>query len=219
MSLPWWNRSPQPTKPLARRKKRQGPGGRNWPRRRRRGSSLLEEETKARAELNRFRDSVVQLGAPAIEDTNLAAAWQALTAWARAQHAERSKRQPDLDATAAGVQHQVTNEESTLIGLLTEHGITEPADPARAAAAVATQRERATNWSPRTLVDRFPLCRIYIRNVNRSLKTHRAHFPQAALFPDAVVIALDVVEYGGPGLFGIQPQVLVDELFLDGGVK
>ena len=108
-------------------------------------SSLIEEETKAWAELNRFRDSVVQLGAPAIEDTNLAAAWQALTVWARAQHAERSKRQPDLDATAAGVQHQVTNEESTLIGLLTEHGITEPADPARTAAAVATQRERATN--------------------------------------------------------------------------
>jgi len=108
-------------------------------------SSLLEEETKARAELNRFRDSVVQLGAPAIEDTDLAAAWQALTAWARAQHAERSKRQPDLDATAAGVQNQVTNEESALIGLLTERGITEPADPARAAAAVATQRERAAN--------------------------------------------------------------------------
>ncbi len=108
-------------------------------------SSLIEEETKARAELNRFRDSVVQLGAPAIEDTDLAAAWQALTTWARAQHAERGKRQPDLDATAAGIQHQATNEESTLIGLLTERGITEPADPARAAAAVATQRERATN--------------------------------------------------------------------------
>ena len=76
-----------------------------------------------------------------------------------------------------------------------------------------------TQWSPRTLVDRFPLCRIYIKNVSRSLKTHRAHFPQAALFPDAVVIALDVVEYRGPGLFGIQPQMLVDELFLDRGVR
>ena len=74
-------------------------------------------------------------------------------------------------------------------------------------------------WSPCTLVDRFPLCRIYIRNVNRLLKAHRAHFPQAALFPDAVVIPLDVVEYRGPGLFGIQPQMLVDELFLDRGVK
>ncbi len=68
-------------------------------------------------------------------------------------------------------------------------------------------------------MDRFPLCRIYIRNVNGSLKTHRAQFPQAALFPDAVVIALDVIEYRGPDLVGIQPQMLVDELFLDRGVK
>ena len=34
----------------------------------------------------------------------------------------------------------------------------------------------AVMWSPRTLVDRFPLCRIYIRNVNRSLKTHQGSF-------------------------------------------
>ena len=61
------------------------------------------------------------------------------------------------------------------------------------------------DWCPCTLVDRFPLCRIYIRNVNRFLKAHRTQFPQAALFPDAVVIPLDVVEYRGPGLFGIQP--------------
>jgi hypothetical protein len=68
-------------------------------------------------------------------------------------------------------------------------------------------------------VDIFPLCHIYIKNVNRSLETHRAHFPQAALFPDTVVIPLDVVEYRGPGLFSIQPQMLVDELFLDRGIK
>ena len=74
-------------------------------------------------------------------------------------------------------------------------------------------------WSPCTLVDRFPLCRIYIRNVNRFLKPQRTHFPQAALFPDAVVIPLDVVEYRGPDLVGIQPQMLVDELLLDRGIK
>ena len=60
-------------------------------------------------------------------------------------------------------------------------------------------------WSPRTLVDRFPLCRICIRNINRFLKTQRTQLPQAALFPDAVVVPLDVVEYRGPGLFGISP--------------
>ena len=78
---------------------------------------------------------------------------------------------------------------------------------------------RFVKWSPRTLVDRFPLCRIGIRNINRFLKTQRTQFPQAALFPDAVVVPLDVVEYRGPGLFGISPQMLVDELFLDRGVK
>ena len=63
----------------------------------------------------------------------------------------------------------------------------------------------APPWSPRTLVDRFPLCRIGIRNINRFLKTQRTQFPQAALFPGAVVVPLDVVEYRGPGLFGISP--------------
>ena len=77
----------------------------------------------------------------------------------------------------------------------------------------------AAVWSPCTLVDRFPLCRICIRNVNKLLKAHRAQFPQTALFPDTVVIPLDVVEYRGPDLFSIQPQMLVDELFLDRGVK
>jgi hypothetical protein len=75
------------------------------------------------------------------------------------------------------------------------------------------------DWSPRTLMDRFPLCRICIRNVNKFLKPHRTQLSQAALFPDAVVIPLDVVEYRGPRLFGIQPQMLVDEFFLDRGVK
>ena len=118
-------------------------------------------------------------------------------------------------------------------GLVSVHGLATFAwdggdEAGRRLAAVQLVRLRAVSqaraaaafgWSPRTLVDRFPLCRIYIRNVSGSLKTHRAHFPQAALFPDAVVIALDVVEYRGPCLFGIQPQVLVDELFLDRGVK
>jgi DNA repair protein SbcC/Rad50 len=106
-------------------------------------SSLGEEEARARAELSRSRDSVVRLGAPAIEDTDLADAWETLTSWARVQHADRSRRQPDLDATATTLERQVTNDESALTALLTEHGIPEVTDPARAAAAVATQHERA----------------------------------------------------------------------------
>ena len=84
-------------------------------------------------------------------------------------------------------------------------GIPEEAEfttkPRQAQAMIA----RAVAWCPCTLADRFPLCRIYIRNVNRFLKTQRTQFPQAALFPDAVVIPLDVVKYRGPGLFSVQP--------------
>ena len=108
-------------------------------------SSLNDEERDARAEFRRSRDSVVRLGAPAIEDTDLATAWETLTAWAQVQHAERSKQQPDLDTTAATSKRQASNEEIALTGLLTEHGITGVADPGRAAAAVATHRERAAN--------------------------------------------------------------------------
>jgi exonuclease SbcC len=108
-------------------------------------SSLGEEERQARAELRSSRDSVVRLGAPAIEDADLAVAWETLTGWARAQHAERSGRQPDLDAAAATLQRQVIDEENTVTRILTEHGITEATDPARAAATVATYQERAKN--------------------------------------------------------------------------
>jgi exonuclease SbcC len=108
-------------------------------------SSLIDEETRARAELNRSRDSLVRLGAPAIADTDLAAAWQTLTGWALVQLAERSERQADLDATLAAVQQRLTNEESALSKLLAEHGITEAAEPTRAPTAVATHRERAAN--------------------------------------------------------------------------
>jgi exonuclease SbcC len=108
-------------------------------------SSLDEDDKQARAELSRSRDSVVRLGAPAIEDTDLAAAWEALTAWAHAQHAERSRHQPDLEAAAAALQHQVTDEERALTELLAQHGITGVTDPTHAGATVATHRERAAN--------------------------------------------------------------------------
>lgn len=108
-------------------------------------SSLTEEEKRARAKLTSTRDSVVQLGAPAVEDTDLATAWATLTSWALAQYTERSRRQPDLDTTAAALQQQAASEERALTGLLADHGITDATEPAHAAAAVATHRERAAN--------------------------------------------------------------------------
>jgi len=109
-----------------------------------RGRSALEgEEQQAWARLRKHRDSVVSLDAPAVEDADLAAGWQALSTWAAAQHAERARRQPDLDAAAARLRQRVRDDTEGLLELLAGRGVTGVADPSRAAAAVATETARA----------------------------------------------------------------------------
>ena len=110
-----------------------------------RRAALAGEERTAWAQLHQSRDSVVSLGAPPVEDAGLAAAWQTLTTWARAQHTDRTQRQPELDANAAALQQRVRGDTEAITGLLAEHDITEVADLARAAAAVAVQTVRAEN--------------------------------------------------------------------------
>ncbi len=46
----------------------------------------------ARSELGRARDPLVRFGAPAIDDTDLAAGWSALVGWARGQAGELARR-------------------------------------------------------------------------------------------------------------------------------
>jgi DNA repair protein SbcC/Rad50 len=106
---------------------------------------LGEEERRARGGLARTRDSVVQMGAPAIDGADLATAWDLLTGWAQAQHAERSQRQSALDTAAVGLEEQVAKQEKALLGLLAEHDVTEIADPAHAAVAVARQEVHAAS--------------------------------------------------------------------------
>ena len=108
-------------------------------------TSLAGAEQKAWAQLRKSRDSVVSLGAPAIEDTGLAAAWQTLTSWARRQHADRTQQQPELDENASALQQRVRGDIAAIIGLLTDHDITDVTDPARAPAAVAAHTIRAEN--------------------------------------------------------------------------
>jgi exonuclease SbcC len=108
-------------------------------------ASLTEEERQASATLASARDSVVGLGAPAIESADLAAAWETFISWAQVEHVERSKRQPDLDTSAAALQRQVADEERAVLELLIAHDITDVTDPARAAAAVARQHAQAEN--------------------------------------------------------------------------
>ena len=108
-------------------------------------SALMGEEQKAWAALRRARDSVVSLGAPPVDEADLAAAWKTLATWAAEHSAERRRQQPELEATASARQQRVTEEIATLTGLLAEHGIPDVSDPARAPAAVTEYRVRAEN--------------------------------------------------------------------------
>ena len=108
-------------------------------------SALFGAERQARADLHSARDSVVPLGAPAVSDSDLAAAWDTLTAWATAGLAERGQRQPELDAAAADLRRRADDASAAIISLLAEHQITAVTDLARAPAAVTEQRVRAEN--------------------------------------------------------------------------
>ena len=108
-------------------------------------TALSVEETAARAGLSSARDSVVALGARAIESADLAAAWQALAGWALAEHEKRTERLPGLDNVAGSALRAVTDAEAALVSLLAGHGVTEAADPARAAAVVEGHRGRAAS--------------------------------------------------------------------------
>jgi DNA repair protein SbcC/Rad50 len=112
--------------------------------------ALAAEEKQAWSRLRAARDSVVALGAPAVEHTDLAQAWATLTSWAAGQHEDRAGRQPGLDENATALRERAAGAVAGLTGLLAEHGVlehgvTDVADPARAAAAVATHRERAVS--------------------------------------------------------------------------
>jgi DNA repair protein SbcC/Rad50 len=115
---------------------------------------LSEEERRAWVRLSAARDSVVQLGAPATTDTELAAAWQALTAWARAKHDELRAILPDLDGAAAALQRALSRARDALAALLAEHEITGVTDLTRCLEAIAARGERAENRLKKVRADR-----------------------------------------------------------------
>ncbi len=88
---------------------------------------------------------MVQFGAPPTAETDLAAAWDTLTRWARARHDERRASLPDLDAEAAALGRSLSGAREALAAMLAEHEITGVADPARCEAAIAKHAERAAN--------------------------------------------------------------------------
>ena len=122
-------------------------------------AALTEEERRAWAGLAAARDSVVPFGAPATTDTDLAAAWDALTTWARARYEERRAGLPDLDATAAAAGRSLMQARDALTAMLAEHEIT-GADPARCEAAIAQHAERAANRLAAVRADRRAAARL-----------------------------------------------------------
>jgi DNA repair protein SbcC/Rad50 len=123
-------------------------------------ASLAGAEQQARARLHESRDSVVWIGAPPVAAAGLAEAWQTLTTWAAAQHADRTRRQPELDGNAAALQQREHDGMEAITGLLAEHRITDVADPTRAPAAVAARTVRAENELKAVRQDRKKAARL-----------------------------------------------------------
>ncbi|HTQ93532.1 MAG TPA: AAA family ATPase, partial [Streptosporangiaceae bacterium] len=122
--------------------------------------ALAADETKAWTGLRRARDSVVSLGAPAVQEGDLAAAWAALATWAGEQHADRGQRLPGLDAAASALRQDITTGTAALLGLLAEHGIAGMTDPARAPGEVARHVARAESALDRVRRDRAEAARL-----------------------------------------------------------
>ncbi len=110
----------------------------------RKRAELEAEEKNAWAAIRRVRDGVIQLSAPGIEGSDLAAAWRALTEWAKGEHEARSGRLASAGSAAQAARALVGSAERELRELLASHGI-DVTDMARVEAEVATHKERAAH--------------------------------------------------------------------------
>jgi DNA repair protein SbcC/Rad50 len=129
---------------------------------------LADDEAAAWSGLRRARDSVVGLGAPAVQEGGLAAAWEALAGWATRENAERSQRLPDLEAAASALRQEIIAGATALLGLLSEHGITGATDPAQALGEVADHLARA-----RADLDRVRRDRAEAARLDEQVRSHR----------------------------------------------
>lgn len=94
----------------------------------RRRTALVEEEQRAWSALRASRDQFVALGVPPVEGTDLAAGWQGLLDWARAQRAELSGRVAELERAEDELRGEGSAVRSTLTERLDSHGIVLPRD-------------------------------------------------------------------------------------------
>ena len=73
-------------------------------------------------------------------------------------------------------------------------------------------------WSPGNFVD-ISIMLLLVPNCQLALVIRWAYLAEPTLFPDVIVISLDVVEHGGPDLARVAPHVLINQLFLDRRIK
>ncbi len=139
-------------------------------------AGLARAEQQAWAALRAARDKLVALGAPEVESGDLAAAWELLLSWARAERDEHRLAQPELDQAAAALQHQHQQAAAEITRLLGEHGITGVHDPARAPAAVAEQRVGAQRDLQRIREDLATA-----RLLDQQITAHREDFQVASM--------------------------------------
>jgi DNA repair protein SbcC/Rad50 len=131
-------------------------------------AALSAGEAKARARLAGARDSVVPLGAPALDNADLAASWESLAAWALAEHEKRTERLAWLATAAGSARQKVADAETALAELLAGHGISEADDLSRAAAVVEKHRERAAGRLAAVREDRARAAAL-----DRQIRAHR----------------------------------------------
>ncbi len=105
-------------------------------------AALVATEQRAWSALRASRDRFVAAQAPAVEGTDLAAAWQTLVGWAATQRDQRTAEAAELDAAQADLRALGTAAATALTTLLADHGIALD-NPDRAPIGLATHRERA----------------------------------------------------------------------------
>jgi exonuclease SbcC len=110
-------------------------------------AGLEQAETTARAQLSTVRDPLVALGAPALDNTGLLAAWTALKNWAAQEASSRDKEVLAVQEKIAAARRTAESLTGRLSADLAAHGLDlAPADIATAAArevAAAVSRAHA----------------------------------------------------------------------------
>lgn len=105
-------------------------------------TALGDEEQRAWATLRASRDRFVALGVPPVDGTDLAAAWQALLAWATTRRDELTARVDELDRAERNLAEEGSTARAALEKLLGEHGVTLP-DRAKPDVVLGTALEGA----------------------------------------------------------------------------